>query len=442
MIDKTLFLELAIYGVPALLLAGFFHLYQRRSNTQNKQILATAIADGANEPSSLHPIVDHSVCLGCATCVEACPEAKKQPVLGIIDQRAVLLEGSNCFGHGACRTACPTGAIQLVFGTEKRGIDIPNVSPDYESNVKGLFIAGELGGMGLIRNAILQGVAATTNIHSRLRSPGKCQAGYDLIIIGAGPAGFAASLRARELGMKALTFDQDSLGGTVYQFPRGKLVMTSPVDLPLIGSINFREVSKETLLEFWQGIARKHKPAIKFKTRVVDVQSSGDSFAVHTSAGDFNSKFVLLTIGRRGTPRKLNVAGEELPKVTYRLIDPEQYRNHHVLVVGGGDSALEAALAIANEPNTCVSLSYRGNSFSRAKKKNRDKILNFVEAKRIDVYLSSTINEIQHEVVNLQTADGEKILQNDSVLINAGGILPTQFLESIGIESETKYGTI
>jgi len=362
-------------------------------------------------------------------------------VLGMIRGKARLVGPSNCIGHGACETACPADAITLVFGTESRGVDIPQVDSNFETNVPGIFIAGELGGMGLIRNAIEQGRQAIDSVG---KVPGVGQRdGYDVVIVGSGPAGFAASLGAMKAGLRFITVEQDSLGGTVSHFPRGKLVMTRPAELPIAGLMKFTETTKEKLLEFWQGVESKTGLSVNYNERVTGIlrQSDGQSFEVQTDKASYATRAVLLTIGRRGTPRQLGVPGEELSKVVYRLIDPEQYQGQHVLVVGGGDSALEAAHSIADQPRTTVTLSYRSAAFSRAKPKNRDKVDQMAAAGQMKVLMSSNVREIREDAVAIET-DGEIInFPNNGVIVCAGGILPTGFLREVGVEVETKYGT-
>ena len=337
-------------------------------------------------------------------------------------------------------SACPVDAVALVFGSETRGIDIPSLSPEFETNVSGLFIAGELGGMGLVRNAAEQGKQAVAALKKTLMP--KSQADYDVIIVGAGPAGIAAALTAQAEKLTYLVLEQDSLGGTVSHFPRRKIVMTSPVDLPLVGKVQFREARKEALLEYWQNVVDEHSLKINFQTRLEDITANKDYFDIASSDGNFTAQRVLLCLGRRGTPRKLGVPGEEREKVIYRLIDPEQFMSQHVLVVGGGDSALEAALSLALVEGTSVSLAYRGSAFSRAKAKNRSQIELAAETKKINLLLESQVTEISERDVTLETKGGFIKLENDSLIVCAGGVLPTPFLETLGIEISTKYGTV
>jgi thioredoxin reductase/Pyruvate/2-oxoacid:ferredoxin oxidoreductase delta subunit len=425
-----------IYGVPVTLIILFYVIRKKRLHHHSSAALFESVEAGLTEPASLHPVIDPNKCLGCAACVKACPEKQ---ILGLIGGKAKLINPTSCVGHGACATACPFTAITLVFGTEKRGVDIPMVKPNFETNIPGIFIAGELGGMGLIRNAIRQGVEAMASIKQMDRKQGSDM--LDVVIIGAGPAGIAASLAAMKEKLKFVTLEQDSFGGTVSHFPRGKIVMTAPADLPIIGKMQFRETSKEALMQFWEDMRAKTGLKNKNQERPDKIEPSDAGFTITSSKGVYQSRAILLSIGRRGTPRKLGVPGEELSKVVYRLIDPEQYRGQKVLVVGGGDSALEAALSISEEPGSEVTISYRSEAFSRAKPKNRDKTQAAIDSGQLKVYMKSNVKVIAENSVTLDQEGQEIELPNDAVIVNAGGILPTAFLKNIGIEVETKFGT-
>lgn len=429
-------IQFVFYSVPVLFMLGGWWIKVRRSK-RGAAVLEKTRAAGIPEPATLHPVIDQSLCIGCAACVTACPEGI---VLGLVNSKAALVDPSHCIGHGACAQSCPFNAITLVFGSATRGVDIPNVNDNFETNVPGIFIAGELGGMGLIRNAITQGRQAMEFIAKRGGPPagGDC---LDVVIIGAGPAGFAATLAATHLKLRHVTLEQDSLGGTVFKFPRGKVVMTAPVELPMVGKIKVRETTKEALIEMWQEIERSTAIKINYREKMETIERDGDRFVVVSNQGRYLTKSVLLAIGRRGTPRTLDVPGENSAKVVYNLIDPEQYRDNHVLVVGGGDSALEAALAIAEQPGAVVSLSYRSEAFSRVKEKNRQKLDEAVAAQRINVLLKSQVNRIEDGKVMLTHQDQEVELRNDAVIVSVGGVLPTGFLKQIGINVDTKFGT-
>jgi thioredoxin reductase/ferredoxin len=429
---------LLIYGGLALLLV-LWHMRgrMRRHAMEVAQLQETEKA-GLNEPPSLHPVVDPNRCLGSGACARACPE----DALGVVDGKAVLISASSCIGHGACYHACPVQAITLVFGTEKRGMDIPHISQEFETNVPGVFIAGELGGMGLIRKTAEQGRQAMAAIRKRCSSSHGAE--FDVVIIGAGPAGISAGLSAIFHRLRYKIIEQeDSLGGSVYHYPRNKIAMTAPVKLDLIGTVRLgTEVQKEKLLVFWQEIVAKTALTMNFNERFEGLERRPDgTHEVRTSRGTYHTQSVLLALGRRGTPRKLGVPGEEQSKVVYRLIDAEQYAGMAVLVVGGGDSALEAATSIAAQPGTDVTLSYRGDAFARVKEKNRITLEEMVASQRLRQHMKSKVEKIEAETVTLKLASGEvQTLPNHYVIVCAGGELPTPLLRSIGIRFETKFG--
>lgn len=425
---------LAIYLVPFAAIMVFYFWSRSRKESHSAAQLKEATEAGLTEPSSLHPEINPVKCLGAGSCAIACPEG----AIGLIKGKAHLINPTVCIGHGACMAACPHGAITLVFGTEKRGMDIPYVNPEFETNVPGIFIAGELGGMGLIRKAATQGSQAMDAIGKLKGSANP----LDVVIVGAGPAGLSAGLGALEKKLRHVILEQEvSLGGSIYQYPRNKIAMTAPVKLPIIGEVKMKEISKEELLAFWSGVLKKTGMKINLNERMETIIRTDGGFIVKTAKQAYETRAVLLAIGRRGTPRKLGAPGEELPKVVYSLIDPEQYRNLRVLVVGGGDSALEAAIAIAEQPGTTVAISYRSEAFGRGKPKNRDRLQALESEGRINVLLKSNIKLIEHDKVHLEQ-NGQAIeLANDGIIVCAGGILPTPFLKEIGVMVETKFGT-
>ncbi|MCA0362706.1 MAG: NAD(P)-binding domain-containing protein [Bacteroidetes bacterium] len=429
--------EIAVYGGGLLLSAIVLFAYlgiQSRKSKKIKKKIEVAIEEGVHEPVSLYPYIDPDICIGSGACVSACPE---HDILGIVNGRGELISASNCVGHGACFHACPVEAISLKIGTEKRGVDLPHVSQSFETNSKGIFIAGELGGMGLIKNSVEQGKQAVDNIKPTIA--GNHGADYDLLIVGAGPAGISASLQAKKYGLKTVTLDQDSVGGTVFSFPRAKVVMTNPMELPGYGKVKLYETSKTELLDLWTRVISENNILIKEHQKVSEVIPSADNFIVKTESGEtYHTHKVLLAIGRRGSPRKLNVKGEGREKVAYRLLEPELISQKHILVVGGGDSAIESALLLAE--NNFVTLSYRGEVFNRLKPKNTAKIKEAIDSKVIRMEFNSNVNEIGEFEVILNREGKEIILQNDLVYIFAGGELPTQFLKNAGIEITKRFG--
>jgi thioredoxin reductase/Pyruvate/2-oxoacid:ferredoxin oxidoreductase delta subunit len=427
---------LLIYLIPVVLIWLWRTRHSRAATHRHRQALQETEQAGLTEPASLHPLINRDLCIACNACAKACPE---HDVLAIIHDKVELINPTHCIGHGACKRACPVDAISLVFGTEKRGVDIPLIDPHFETNVPGIFIAGELGGMGLIRNAVEQGRQAIDSIAKKERSSDPER--LDVVIIGAGPAGFSASLGAMKHQLRFVTLEQESLGGTVSHYPRGKVVMTQPAELPLVGKVRFRETTKEELMAFWQKIVDDTGLKVNCGERMESITPDKDGYVVTTTKASYKTKNVLLSIGRRGTPRKLGAEGEDLPKVVYRLIDPEQYRGQKVLVVGGGDSALEAAISIAEQPDSTVTLSYRSGAFSRAKEKNRLKVENLEAAGKMQVLFNSNVQSITEDSVSIEQ-QGQTIDQaNDAVIVSAGGVLPTPMLKQMGIQVETKHGT-
>jgi len=431
--------NIIVYSITALLFAAIFYYYISKQSRNSKIVgekIRIAKLQGLYEPISLHPVVDVNSCIQTEACIMACPE---HDILGIYNGKATTINTSRCIGHGACFLACPTQAITLCIGTEKRGVELPNVDQLFETNVPGIYIAGEIGGMGLIKNSVEQGKQAVENLSKKIDS--HIKADYDLIVVGAGPAGISASLTARKLKLSALTFEQDTLGGTVFTFPRSKVVMTAPMDIPLYGKVKLFETSKSDLLDLWKEIILKNNIEIKENAKVESIVPNDNRFIVETADGiKYTARKVLLTIGRRGTPRKLNIPGEMTTKVAYRLIEAEHIDNKKIIVVGGGDSAIESALLLAVKNK--VTLSYRGESFGRIKAENNTKI-NIASANhQIDVRYNTSLKSIEDDYVNIVDLPSGEVTQlaNDLVYVFAGGELPTQFLEKAGIKITKKFG--
>lgn len=431
--------EILIYGGVILLCLIVVFIYLRKQVRESKQVekkIEKAKQEGLYEPITLHPVVDPGSCIKTGACILACPE---KDILGIRDGIATTINASRCVGHGACFHACPTQAITLCIGTEKRGVELPHVDQHFQTNIPGIYIAGELGGMGLIKNAVEQGKQAVENIIKTMDK--NKQAEYDLLIIGAGPAGISASLTAKKHNLKFTTLEQDSLGGTVFTFPRSKIVMTSAMDLPLFGKLKLYETSKAELLDVWIKALDKNNISIRENTKVENVIAENGDFKVVTQSGEeISTKSILLSIGRRGSPRKLNIPGEDTEKVAYRLLEPEMIEGENILVVGGGDSAVESAMLLAEQNK--VTLSYRKETFQRIKPANNERIRDSIEKARINMLFNTNLVEIHKDHVLLTNgSDGEKIkLENDRVFIFAGGELPTQFLQKIGLHITKKFG--
>lgn len=431
--------QIVIYALALFLCLLVVFIYLRKQKRDSKKVEAKIVQakeEGLYEPVSLHPVIDENSCIRTGACVAACPE---KDIIGIKDGKATTINASKCIGHGACFHACPTQAITLCIGTEKRGVDLPHVNQNFETNVNGIYIAGELGGMGLIKNAVEQGKQAVDNIAKYFHK--NHQATYDLVIVGAGPAGISASLTAKKHNLNFLTLEQDTLGGTVFTFPRQKIVMTSPMDLPLYGKVKLFETKKPALLDVWNAALQKNEITIRENTKVESIQPENDYFKVETLNGEYiTAKNILLTIGRRGTPRKLGVQGEMQEKVAYRLLEPEDIIDKNIMIVGGGDSAIESALLLADNNN--ITLVYRGEVFSRLKSKNNTSIKEAIAANKLQVLFNTNPTNILPDSVvlkNLITSETTTI-ENDLVYVFAGGELPIHFLQKAGIHITKKFG--
>lgn len=427
------FIAAIIGGIVTLLFVRrhLIHLEQRDAAARVAAERGKVHSEG---PRAQHPQIDAAACIGCATCTTVCPEGD---VLAMIGGKAMIVNGHKCIGHGICAEACPVGAITMVMASPGVGADMPVLTAEYETSVPNLFIAGELGGLALIKNAINHGRECIDTIAARRNgvrdvppSPGI----YEVLIIGAGPAGISASLRAAEKKLNYLTLEQDEIGGTVAKYPRQKLVLTSPVEFPLYGKFKRTEISKEELLAFWNKVLQRADFNVRTNEKVKDIQRNNDGiFTVTSSSGQFRSRAVILGLGRGGTPRKLGVTGEGLPKVMYRLIEADHYVNKRILVVGGGDSAVEAAMGLAQQSGNEVILSYRKEAFTRIKERNAHRIELCRKTGNLEVLFESNPVEFKTNSVVLNIRGELREIPNDYVWIFAGGDPPNSFLKKIGI---------
>jgi thioredoxin reductase/Pyruvate/2-oxoacid:ferredoxin oxidoreductase delta subunit len=427
-------LVLIIIGIP--LIIYLMHMRSKEAAMLKAAEKGKLFSEG---PKAQHPQIDLSKCIGCGSCVRVCPEGD---VLGLIGGKALIINGYKCVGHALCEEACPVDAIKMVMAAPSMSADLPFLTPEHETNISNLFIAGELGGLALIKNAVTEGRECIDTISARLHSHSPQKAdldAYDVCIAGAGPAGISASLRAIQNGIRYLTLEQSDIGGMVARYPRQKLVMTSPVEFPLYGKFKKMALSKEEILEFWKLIGGRADFVARTCEAVEDIRKDPDGcFTVGTSKGKYRAYAMIMALGRSGTPRKLGVKGEDLSKVMYRLIEVDVYTDNNILVVGGGDSAVEAAVGLATQKGNNIYISYRRDSFSRIKERNSKRLEESIRSGKVRVLFNSMPVEIKPDSVILDCSGTLQEIPNDYVWIFAGGVAPNDFLQKIGIQFGTQ----
>jgi thioredoxin reductase (NADPH) len=428
----TLFAFVVASVITLLFVRGYLKsLKEKEARAHQAAEKGTLYSEG---PRSQHPHIDNNYCIGCGSCTAVCPEGD---VLALLGGKAVIVNGHKCIGHSLCAEACPVGAITMVMASPSMGADMPFLTPEHETSIQNLFIVGELGGLALIKNAVNQGRECIDTIARRVQASGPRLVPdvYDVLIIGAGPAGISASLRAIENKLSYITLERDEIGGTVAKYPRQKLVMTSPVEFPMYGKFKKTELSKENLLAFWDMVLNRADFNVCTGEKVEDIKKGTDGiFTVFTANNQYRTHAVVLALGRSGTPRKLGVKGEELPKVMYRLIEADHYINKRILVVGGGDSAVEAAMGLAHQTGNQVTLSYRQERFGRIKERNAKRVEDCMRTGKLKVLFNSTPVEFKPDAVILNVSGALQEISNDFVWIFAGGTPPNDFLKKIGVQ--------
>ena len=423
--------------VVAALVIGFFMRSYLKKQKKIEQLALESVEKGAMHsegPQSQHPHIDANDCIGCAACTMVCPEGD---VLAMLGGKAVIVNGYKCIGHSLCAEVCPVGAITMVMASPSMGGDVAYLTPEFETSIKNMYIVGELGGLALIKNAINQGRDCIDVIANKAATQSGARRSpdvYDVLIVGAGPAGISAALRATEKKLNYIALDEGEMGGTVAKYPRQKLVMTSPVEFPMHGKFKKTELSKEELIAFWQKVLARADFKLRQGEKVEDIKKDEVGiFTVATAKAQYRAHAVVLALGKSGSPRKLGVKGEELPKVMYRLIEADHYVNKKILVVGGGDSAIEAAMGLGYQVGNQVMLSYRKETFSRIKERNSQRIQESMRKGKVKVVFNSIPTEFKDKSVILDVNGKPEEIPNDYVWIFAGGDPPTAFLKKIGI---------
>lgn len=398
------------------------------------ELVRAPTAKGNAGGGVLRALVRADMCVGCGTCVASCPEPGALTMRGHL----AVVDNDKCQGHGECVRGCPVGAISVNAGEAANRVTVPLVDSNFETNVPGLYVVGELGGRGLIKNAINEGKLAIEHV-ARVLPPGTARAdgddgAVDVLIVGSGPAGLSAGLEAHRRGLKYVVVEQGSLSDTVRKYPRHKLLLAEPVRMPLYGDLWIADASKENLLQVWETIVANTGLVVRTGEKVDTIMRDGGAFRVETPIAQYRARRVVLATGRRGAPRKLGVPGEELGKVVYDIVEMEEFAGQRVLVVGGGDSAIESAVGLARQEGTEVTLSYRGAAFTRIKDRNREKIDRTISSRKVRMYFESTVREIRADVAVIESHGESMIVPNDAVVVRVGGDAPYAFLERLGVQ--------
>ncbi|MGH7966958.1 MAG: NAD(P)-binding domain-containing protein, partial [Candidatus Binatia bacterium] len=387
------------------------------------------------------PIVDAATCISCHSCYDSCPtkvlagDPSTHKSTVVSPQSCKALEGCTI-----CQDGCPTGAIRVTSGPVVREVERAHIDEHNESNLPGMFLVGEVVGAALIKKAVNQGDRAVRYIFNR--KPRRAEAPYDVIVVGAGPAGLGAGLEAKRLGLRYLVLERGTLASTIQDYPRDKAVLAEPVMLSQYGLLPMKDAQKESLIAAWEQVVRESQLQLNVREEVTNIQKTDNLFTVTTVKGQYQGAYVILGIGTRGNPRKIGIAGENVPKVAYNLIDAADFKGKKVLVVGGGDSAIEAAVALSKQEGTTVTLSYRRGEFSRIKPRNAEAIKEQEQAGRITVIFNSHVTAIADKSVTLKVGEEQRELENDAIFALIGADPPKAWLEKVGVKVEMVKETV
>ena len=420
-------------------------------------------------PPYPHPVIITERCIGCHACVDACPH----DVLAIAGGVATPVARDQCMEDTSCQVECPVNPKACVVVNTTKKIPprkVPARDARFMTNVPGCFIVGDVSGTPLIKNATNEGADCVKHIHEELRdgAPPEPKADVEVAIIGVGPAGLSAAITAQRLGLSYAAVEQDRVLATIEAYPANKYVFFKPETMEPRGGVRPEGAGaqREAILAGWTRAMRETGVRVNEGESCKSVKRAedGDYFVVQTERGPekarvtYNARRVVLALGNRGTPMKLKVPGEELKvtrdgrtedKVKYKLTDPEAYKRKRIIVVGAGNSAVEAAVDLVatrrgdqitfrpdSEIND-VTLVIRSDMKNDLKFGNKLQVYDCIDEGKIKVFFGTSVKEIRDEEVVLMNARTEEVratVPNDFVFAMIGGDRPTKFLESVGIK--------
>ncbi len=431
LVRVTWVVPLALGGLAILVMAVFTMVSARRRHHGS-----VAPAQVVGPRILIHDINDDR-CTGCDACVAVCPTN----VLDLVANKSRVLRFEDCIQCEACMFACPTEALVMFpEGGMPPPLKIPEIDENFQTAVPGQYLIGEVAGKPLVKNAANLGRAViehmlTTGLYPGALGPSSPgDNGVDVAIVGSGPGGLSAALTCIQKGLSYVVLEKEQeIASTISRYPKGKLVMAEPYDTENVSLLPVFDSSKEQLIPIWKELIERVRLSINLGESVESIQRTHEGFEVRTTVAGYRAQRVVLSIGTRGKPRTLQVPGENLPKVFSLLDDPDLWNGRSVLVVGGGDSACEAALALA-DAGAKVIVSYRGKGFNRAAPKNKQSIERYAAEGRIKAKLGSQVLQFEPDSVTLALADGtQKRYPNDAAFVLIGADPPVAWLEKVGI---------